>query len=184
MVPHFRFFAFAAFHTCEFKVRDEVCCCPLQFLPASRYSFSCREMCRGHVAFLSASNSLHSCISCWADCSASPHGQIGECTRLSYLNIRLVQAVVSCTHSEDHHLLFSSVQLSSVQDGIYALGKPIYMRSTPSLRDFPNVALETVPINVGLIDDDGPFSQSSQGRSLRSFLFLRLSSSPPGDRWL
>ena len=34
----------------------------------------------------------------------------------------------------------SSVQVSSVQDGIYALGKT-HIRSTPSLRSFPNVAL-------------------------------------------
>jgi len=42
---------------------------------------------------------------------------------------------------------FSSVQFSSVQDGIYALGKA-HMRSTPSLKSFPNVALETVPMLV------------------------------------
>ena len=34
-------------------------------------------------------------------------------------------------------------QFSSVQDGIYELEKP-HMRSTPSLRSFPNVVLETV----------------------------------------
>ena len=34
----------------------------------------------------------------------------------------------------------SSVQVSSVQDGIYALGKA-HIRSTPSLRSFHNVAL-------------------------------------------
>ena len=28
--------------------------------------------------------------------------------------------------------LLQPIQFSSVQDGIYALGKPIYMRSTPS----------------------------------------------------
>ena len=42
---------------------------------------------------------------------------------------------------------FSSVQFSSVQDYIYALGKA-HMRSTQSLRSFPNVALETVPMLV------------------------------------
>ena len=40
-------------------------------------------------------------------------------------------------------------QDSSVQDGICALRKA-HMRSTPSLRSFPNVALETVPILVWL----------------------------------
>ena len=41
----------------------------------------------------------------------------------------------------------SSVQFSSAQDGIYALGKA-HMRFTPSLRSFPNVALERVPMLV------------------------------------
>ena len=41
-----------------------------------------------------------------------------------------------------------SVQFSSVQDGIYALGKG--MRSAPSLRRVPNVAFKTVPVFVGL----------------------------------
>ena len=36
---------------------------------------------------------------------------------------------------------------TSVQGGIYALGKA-HMRSTPSLRGFPSVALETVPMFV------------------------------------
>ena len=38
---------------------------------------------------------------------------------------------------------FWDSQLSSVQDGIYALGKA-HMRSKPSLRSFPKVAFETV----------------------------------------
>ena len=42
------------------------------------------------------------------------------------------------------------VQFSSVQEGMYALGKAHIMRSTPSLRSFPNVALETVPMLVWL----------------------------------
>ena len=37
-----------------------------------------------------------------------------------------------------------AAQFSSVQDGIYALGKA-HMRSTPSLRNVPNFAFETVP---------------------------------------
>ena len=37
--------------------------------------------------------------------------------------------------------------LTSVIDGIDAIGKT-HMRSTPSLRSFPNVALETVPMFV------------------------------------
>jgi len=45
-----------------------------------------------------------------------------------------------CTLGVVWHHLFSSVQ-----DGIYALGKA-HMRSTPSLRSFPNLAFETVPV--------------------------------------
>ena len=44
------------------------------------------------------------------------------------------------------------------------------MRSTPSLRNFPMVALETVPMLVWLTR-----------QIFERFLFLRLS--PPGDRW-
>ena len=40
-----------------------------------------------------------------------------------------------------------SVQFSSLQDGIPALGKAL-MRSTPSLRIVSNVAFETVPMFV------------------------------------
>ena len=39
--------------------------------------------------------------------------------------------------------LLHPVQFSSVQDGIHALGKA-HMRSTLSLRSFPNVAFQTV----------------------------------------
>ena len=58
------------------------------------------------------------------------------------------------TGSRHLSVQFSSVQFSSVQDGIYALGKAS-MRSTPSLRSFPNVAFETVPMLVWLTM--GPF---------------------------
>ena len=44
----------------------------------------------------------------------------------------------------------SSLSLrSSIQGDIYALGKA-HMRSTPSLRSFPNVAFETAPMFVWL----------------------------------
>ena len=39
--------------------------------------------------------------------------------------------------------MFSSVQFSSVEDGISAPWKAHILRSTPSLGSFPNVALET-----------------------------------------
>ena len=45
---------------------------------------------------------------------------------------------------------FRSVQFSSVQDGIYALRKAHMRPPTPSLRSFPSVALETVPMSVWL----------------------------------
>ena len=50
---------------------------------------------------------------------------------------------------------------SSVQDGIYTPRKA-HMRSTPSLRSFPNVAFETIP--TIRLTDDGPLS-SFQRRS-------------------
>ena len=54
-------------------------------------------------------------------------------------------------HLKENTILGSvEVPLSSVQDGMYALSKA-HMRSTPSLRSFPNVALETVPILVWLM---------------------------------
>ena len=40
-------------------------------------------------------------------------------------------------------------KFSSIQDGIYTLGKA-HMRSTPSLRSFPNIAFETVPMFSGV----------------------------------
>ena len=69
-----------------------------------------------------------------------------------------------------------AVQFSSVQDGIYALGKA-HMRSTPSLRSFPKRYLWN-NLNIRLIDD-GPLS-SFQGRSSCACSFYV---SPPGDRW-
>ena len=45
--------------------------------------------------------------------------------------------------------LFSSVQFSSVKDGIYALVEA-HMRCTWSLRGFPNVAFEMVPMFVSM----------------------------------
>ena len=70
-----------------------------------------------------------------------------------------------------------SVQFSSVQDGIFALGKA-RTRSTPSLRSFPKRCLSNGS-NVRLTDD-GPLS-SFQGRS--SSASSLHASSPPGDRW-
>ena len=55
------------------------------------------------------------------------------------------------------------VQFSSVQDGIYALGKPHNYALHHRLRKSANVAFETVPLNVRLIDD-GPLSSFQTSR--------------------
>ena len=57
---------------------------------------------------------------------------------------------VTASYMRMHHMLFTVTlfsQFSSVQDGIYALGKA-RMCSTPSLGSFPSVAFETVPMLV------------------------------------
>ena len=45
---------------------------------------------------------------------------------------------------------YSSVQFSSVRDGVSVLRKA-RMCSTPSLRDFPNVAFQTVPVFIWMM---------------------------------
>ena len=57
-----------------------------------------------------------------------------------------LETVQQCRFQFDEIATFR-VQFSSVQDGIYALGKA-HMRSTPSLSSFPKVAFETVPMFV------------------------------------
>ena len=84
----------------------------------------------------------HSVRTSWEDIvCASPEDVVITSTSL--------EDVITSISVEDlvivHHWI--SVQFSSVQDGIYELGKA-YMRSTPSLRSFPIVALETVPMLV------------------------------------
>ena len=63
-------------------------------------------------------------------------------------------------------MLRKSVQVSSVQDGIYVLGKAHNYALTASLRSFPNVANGS---NVHLIED-GPLS-SFQERSYSASFF-------------
>ena len=53
-----------------------------------------------------------------------------------------LETVQQCRFQFDE-IATCKVQFSSVQDGIYALGRA-HMRSTPSLRSFPNVVFETV----------------------------------------
>jgi len=68
-----------------------------------------------------------------------------------------------------------SIQFSSVQDGIYALGKD-HMRPTPSLRSFPSVALETVPMFESLTHH-GPLCRPFKEDRLELPLSTPLSSS-------
>ena len=80
-----------------------------------------------------------------------------------------------------HHVYLSGGEIlifsSSVQDGIYALGKP-HIRSTPSVRCFPSVAFETGPTFVRLtMDLFRPFnwrssSASSSRRSMAWYPWL------------
>ena len=53
---------------------------------------------------------------------------------------------IVCINSESNTAVGCS-WFSSVQYGVYALGKA-HMLSIPSLRSFPNVAFETVPMFV------------------------------------
>ena len=59
---------------------------------------------------------------------------------------------------------FSLVQFSSVQDGIYIYA----LRKAPSLRSFPNVAFETVPMFVWVTM---ALSRPFKGRSSSAFSF-------------
>ena len=49
------------------------------------------------------------------------------------------------------HLLNIPTMFSSVQDGIYVPGKAHIIHSIPSVRSFPSVAFETVPVFVWLM---------------------------------
>ena len=76
--------------------------------------------------------------------------------RCSSGGVYVVQLTVEICGQYELHLtmyfwrsLCSSFQFSSVEEGIYELGNA-RMRSIPSLRSFPNVALETVPMFVWL----------------------------------
>ena len=69
-------------------------------------------------------------------------------------------------------LVVSSKQFSSVQDGIYALGKA-HMRSTASLRRFHNVAFQTVQ-NIKTYFANG-YIQKDQTRSVKRRILLSIS---------
>ena len=96
---------------------------------------------RNYLAGVSAKHKLHSWV-------FDPTGTFFQVTKKT-----LFQGYARTDQSRECRspIIFtmqSSVQPSSVQDGIYALEKA-HMRPTPSLRSFPNVALdETVPMLV------------------------------------
>ena len=69
----------------------------------------------------------------------SRHGT--RTARKTYLNLGVGKYFSPWTQLQSRPLF------SSVQDRIYALGKA-HIRSTPSLRSFPNVGFETVPVLV------------------------------------
>ena len=53
-----------------------------------------------------------------------------------------------CVYLQTQLMFWHSVEFSSAQDGIYALGKANYY--APSLRSFPKAAFKTVPVFVWL----------------------------------
>ena len=72
-----------------------------------------------------------------------------------YVSLKIILCMVVCEAVWNQAQKVCSVQFSSVQDGIYVLGKA-QMRSTPSLGSFPNVA-HWNSSNVGLIAWRWPF---------------------------
>ena len=83
-----------------------------------------------------------------------------------------------CQVHESEDLSFPARELSSVQDGIYALGKA-HMCSTPSLRRFPNGAFKTGPMFVWLtMALSRPFMEDRLALPLSTPLSSRI-----WDRW-
>ena len=74
-------------------------------------------------------------------------------------------------HPSVSHSRVTSLQFSSIQNGtIYMLGKAL-VHSTPSVRHFPNIAFETVPVSVCLmIAFSHPFSRLLSAYSFHAFL--------------
>ena len=104
---------------------------------------------------------------------------------LSIKQACIIQSINKCQGLR----LFSSVQFTSVQDGIYAFGKA-HMRSTPSLKNFSNVCTPpclskmspTLPLKQFQCSSDWRWpSLVLLGKIVQRFLFQRLS--PPDDRW-
>ena len=97
-------------HSLNHKVRDEVCC-PRDFLPASVQLFLQRGVLRTcdvpftfsleQPAFLYNMLGGLFVFSAWA-------GRGGYNYKLQLFEHMLVPAVVSCTQSEDHHLLYTA----------------------------------------------------------------------------
>ena len=105
------------------------------------------------------------CSSTWLFKDSERNDHIHVCLSIYFkgtiTTILSVATLVSltCNYQFGTHTHNANVHISSVQDGIYALGK-FHMRSVPSLTSFPNVALETVPVLVWLMMAlSGPFRE-------------------------
>ena len=98
--------------------------------------------------------------------------------------------------ARQHKHSYYGKQFSSIQDGVYALRKA-YMRSTPSLRSFSNIAFETVPMCVwlrwqpswtlssfqGRLSCASPF-QASLLQAINGVMSLVVSQVPQINHWL
>ena len=92
------------------------------------------------------------------------------------LSIR-INSIVMCRPVQSRRVVAMTwlYQLSSVQNGIHALGKAhTIMHSTPSLRGSPNVAFETVPVFAWLVVSR-PFKEDRLALPLSTLLSSRRS---------
>ena len=111
--------------------------------------------------FKDSETCVHTCLRVLANCPTILLSRAAseDVCLLCQHSERFISVLPSSCHSYSKMSVF---WFSSVQDGIYALGKS-HMRSTPSLTSFPNVAFETVPIYARPIHD-GPLSSFNEDR--------------------
>ena len=98
--------------------------------------------------FKDSETCVHTCLHVFANCPTSLLSRAAseDVCLLCQHSGRFISVQSFSCHIYSKMLVF---WFSSIQDGIYALGKT-HMRSTPSLTSFPNVAFETVPVFVWL----------------------------------
>ena len=98
--------------------------------------------------FKDSETCVHTCLHVLANCPTSllPRAASEDVCLLCQHSGRFISVLPFSCHIQSK---MSVAWFSSVQDGIYALGKT-HMRSTPTLTSFPNVAFETVPMLVRL----------------------------------